>query len=96
MVVGASVLSAGAGVLVGRRLQSPADAAAATAAPAPSRITVPVEKRSIESRLVANGELEYQEPTPLRLAGPVGASAGATQVVTRSRRTARRSPRATS
>lgn len=83
VVVGASVLSAGAGVLVGRRLQSPADAAAATAAPEPSRITVPVERRTLESRLVANGELEYQEPTPVRLAGPVGASAGATQVVTR-------------
>ncbi len=83
VVVGASILSAGAGVLVGRRLQSPADAAAGAAAPDPSRITVPVERRSLESRLVANGDLEYQEPAPIRLAGPVGASAGATQIVTR-------------
>lgn len=83
VVVGASILSAGAGVLIGRRLQSPADAAADAAAPPASRITVPVERRALESRLVANGELEYQEPAPIRLAGPVGASAGATQIVTK-------------
>lgn len=83
LVVGASVASAGAGVLVGRNLQSPAQAAANAAPPPASRVTVPVERRSLESRLVANGELQYEEPTPVRLAGNVGASAGATQVVTR-------------
>jgi peptidoglycan hydrolase-like protein with peptidoglycan-binding domain len=83
LVVGASVASAAAGVLVGRSLQSPAEAAARTAPPTASRITVPVERRTLESRLVANGELQYEEPTPVRLAGNVGASAGATQVVTR-------------
>ena len=83
VVVAASVLSAGVGVVLGRRLQSPADAAAEAAAPEPSRITVPVERRSLVSRLVANGEVQFNEPTPLRLAGSVGASAGATQVVTK-------------
>lgn len=83
IVVGASIASAAAGVLVGRSLQSPAEAAANAAPPEPSRITVPVERRSLESRLVANGELQYEEPTPVRLAGNVGASAGATQIVTR-------------
>jgi hypothetical protein len=82
-VVGVAVASATVGVLVGRTLQSPADSAAEAAPPEPSRITVPVERRTLESRLVANGELQYEEPTPIRLAGPVGASAGATQVVTR-------------
>jgi peptidoglycan hydrolase-like protein with peptidoglycan-binding domain len=83
LVVGAAVASATAGVLVGRNLQSPAEAAASAAPPEPSRITVPVELRALESRLVANGELRYEEPTPVRLAGNVGASAGSAQVVTR-------------
>ncbi|MTA15583.1 MAG: peptidoglycan-binding protein, partial [Actinobacteria bacterium] len=83
LVVGAAVASATAGVLVGRNLQSPAEAAANAAPPEPSRITVPVERRALESRLVANGELRYEEPTPVRLAGNVGASAGSAQVVTR-------------
>ena len=82
-VVGASVASAAAGVVIGQQLQSPADAAAAAAAPEASRITVPVERRSLESRLIANGELQYDEPIPVRLTGSVGASAGSTQVVTK-------------
>lgn len=83
LVVAAAVLSAGAGVVIGKRLKSPADAAAEADAPEPSRITVPVEKRALVSRLVANGDVQYNEPTPLRLAGSVGASAGAAQVVTK-------------
>jgi peptidoglycan hydrolase-like protein with peptidoglycan-binding domain len=82
MVVGASVLSAGIGIVVGRSIRSPADAAADAAAPTPSRITVPVERRELIARLVANGEVQFNEPTPLRLAGSVGPSGGATQVVT--------------
>jgi peptidoglycan hydrolase-like protein with peptidoglycan-binding domain len=82
-VVGASVASAAAGIVIGQQLQSPADAAAAAAAPEASRITVPVERRSLESRLIANGELQYDEPIPVRLTGSVGASAGSTQVVTK-------------
>ena len=83
LVVGASVASATAGIVIGQQLRSPADAAAAASAPEASRITVPVERRSLEARLIANGELEYEEPTPVRLTGPVGASAGSTQVVTK-------------
>lgn len=82
-VVGASVASAAAGIVIGQQLQSPADAAAAAEAPEASRITVPVERRSLESRLIANGELQYDEPTPIRLTGSVGSSAGSTQVVTK-------------
>lgn len=82
-VVAISVVSAGVGIFVGSQLKSPADAAAEAAPPAPSRITVPVEQRSLVARLVANGELQYSEPTYLRLAGSVGASGGATQIVTK-------------
>jgi Putative peptidoglycan binding domain len=82
VVVAAAVLSAGIGIVVGKRLQSPADAAANAAPPVASRITVPVEKRSLTARLIANGDVQFNEPTPLRLAGSVGASGGATQIIT--------------
>ena len=78
-----AVIAAGVGVLVGRQLQSPADAAASAKAPTPSRITVPVEKRKLVAKLIANGDVQYTEPTSLRLAGAVGASAGAAQIVTK-------------
>ena len=45
LVVAAAMLSAAGGVVIGRQLQSPADAAAEADAPEPSRITVPVERR---------------------------------------------------
>jgi peptidoglycan hydrolase-like protein with peptidoglycan-binding domain len=83
LVVAAAVASAGVGVVIGKQLKSPADAAAEADAPEPSRITVPVEERNLVSRLVANGDVQYNEPTPLRLAGSVGASAGSAQVVTK-------------
>lgn len=80
-VVAVAVLAAGVGVVVGRQLKSPADAAADAEPPAPSRITVPVERRTLESRLVANGEVQYSEPIALRLAGAVDSSA--TPIITR-------------
>ena len=83
VVVAASVVSAAGGIVVGRSLQSPADAAAEAAPPEPSRITVPVERRSLVSRLIANGDIQYNEPTPLRLVGSVGASGGSTQIITK-------------
>jgi peptidoglycan hydrolase-like protein with peptidoglycan-binding domain len=81
-VVGLALVSAGAGVLVGSRLKSPSDAASQRAAPTASLITVPVEKRKLESTLTVAGEIRYVEPTPVRLAGAVGGS-GDRQVVTR-------------
>ncbi|MEX0846308.1 MAG: hypothetical protein WD023_00885 [Ilumatobacteraceae bacterium] len=86
MAIGVVVIAVGAaaiGVVAGRQLQSPADAAAEAEAPEASRITVPVEKRTLVSRLIANGDVQYTEPTNLRLAGAVGASGGATQIVTK-------------
>ena len=83
VVVGISVLSAAIGVVVGSRLKSPADAANEREAPAASVITVPVEKRKLVSTLVVSGQTQYVEPTPVRLAGAVGTSAGDRQVVTR-------------
>lgn len=83
VVVGIAVLSAAIGVVVGSRLKSPADAANEREAPAASVITVPVEMRKLVSTLVVSGQTQYVEPTPVRLAGAVGTSAGDRQVVTR-------------
>lgn len=83
MVVGAAVLSAVAGILVGGRLQSPADRAAERQAPRASRITVPVVRRTLSSRLTMAGEIAYAEPTPVKLAGAVGIASGETGVITR-------------
>ncbi len=83
VVIGAAVLSAAAGIGIGSQLKSPAERAADRKAPEASSITVPVERRALSSSLTLAGQVEFEEPTPIRLAGPVGASAGSTQVVTR-------------
>ena len=57
-----AVLALGAGVAAGSRLTSPADAAARTAAPAASQITVPVELRAL-LRWVSRRQEEGQTST---------------------------------
>ena len=54
-----AVVATGLGVVVGRQLTSPADAAARTAAPPASRITVPVEQRALSSRVVGRGDASF-------------------------------------
>jgi peptidoglycan hydrolase-like protein with peptidoglycan-binding domain len=81
-VLAAAALAGAGGMYVGNRIQSPADRAAASAAPEPSLITVPVELRSLSSELVLAGQVAYNEPTPIQLAGSVGIEAGEAAVVT--------------
>jgi peptidoglycan hydrolase-like protein with peptidoglycan-binding domain len=83
IVVGAALASAAGGLAVGRSLKSPADAASERAAPRASRITVPIEQRALTSSLAVAGDISFEDPSPIRLAGSVGASAGTTQVITR-------------
>ena len=83
VVVGIAVASAAGGIVIGSQLKSPADAAAERTAPIASSITVPVELRQLVSTLVVSGQIQYIEPTTVRLAGAVGTSGGDTQVVTR-------------
>lgn len=83
IVVGIAVAAAAGGIVVGSKLQSPADAANSRSAPVASLITVPVEMRQLVSTLIVSGETRYVEPTSIRLAGAVGASGGEQQVVTR-------------
>jgi peptidoglycan hydrolase-like protein with peptidoglycan-binding domain len=54
-----ALLSLGVGVAAGSRLTSPEDAAARTAPPKASQITVPVEKRTLSSKVVARGDSSF-------------------------------------
>jgi multidrug efflux pump subunit AcrA (membrane-fusion protein) len=82
-VVGAAIISATGGAVIGSRLKSPADAAQDRAAPVASRITVPVERQALSSSITLAGEIQFAEPTPIKLAGAVGIPSGDTAVVTR-------------
>lgn len=83
IVLAIALASAAGGVLIGRSIKSPADEAADRAAPLASRIVVPVERRLLSSSLVLSGEVRFNEPTPIRLAGSVGVEAGEASVITR-------------
>ncbi len=83
IVLAVALASAGGGVLIGRSIKSPADEAADRAAPLASRIVVPVERQLLSSSLVLSGEVRFNEPTPIKLAGSVGVEAGEAAVITR-------------
>ena len=62
-----ATLSLGVGVAAGSRLTSPADAAARTAPPKASQITVPVEKRALSSKVVARGDTSFDGAVNVRV-----------------------------
>ncbi len=59
IVVAIAAVALGAGVFAGTRITSPADAAARTAPPEASEVTVPVERRVLESQIVTRGDASY-------------------------------------
>ena len=67
-VLAAVAAAAGLAWVVGSRIESPADAAARTAAPAPSPILVPVEKRVLGSSVVTRGTVRFGLPEPISIA----------------------------
>lgn len=75
--VGIVVILCAGGWTAARSFESPAQAAAKTKAPQPSRITVPVERRSLSADLVVRGAVRYDQSTVVTLAGPVGSELGA-------------------
>ncbi|MCE7011038.1 peptidoglycan-binding protein [Kibdelosporangium philippinense] len=77
-----AVVTGAGGWLVGTRVQSPADAAASHQPPPASLVTVPVERRTLKSTVVAQGTVAYGTPTPLQLTGTVGGVEG-TQLITK-------------
>ncbi|ADB36025.1 Peptidoglycan-binding domain 1 protein [Kribbella flavida DSM 17836] len=62
-----ATLSLGVGVAAGSRIQSPEDAAAKTAPPKASQITVPVEKKALASRVVARGDASFDGAVNVRI-----------------------------
>ena len=82
-VVGAAVISAVGGAVVGSQLQSPADAAQDRRPPVASRITIPVTRQALSSSITLAGEIQFAEPTPIKLAGSVGIPSTDTAVVTK-------------
>jgi multidrug efflux pump subunit AcrA (membrane-fusion protein) len=87
---GAVLLAAGAWI-AGDQVRSPAQIAAETAAPRPSAITAPVEKRVLQSEVIVRGTVRYGSPQPVVLATSVAkTNAGSDEIVTlRPRRGAR-------
>ncbi|MGR9012407.1 MAG: peptidoglycan-binding protein [Gammaproteobacteria bacterium] len=55
------------GWVAGSRIESPADAAARTAAPTPSPILVPVEKRVLSTNIVTRGTARFGLPKPVSI-----------------------------
>jgi peptidoglycan hydrolase-like protein with peptidoglycan-binding domain len=62
-----ATLSLGVGVAAGSRIQSPEDAAAKTAAPSASQITVPVEKKALSSKVVGRGDTSFDGAVNVRV-----------------------------
>ena len=91
-LVAALVLAVGAWV-AGAQIRSPAQVAAETAAPDPSAITVPVERRTLSSEVIVRGTVRYGSPQPVVLAASdIKQNSGATGadiVTTRPKRGAR-------
>ncbi|HEY0472995.1 MAG TPA: peptidoglycan-binding protein [Kribbella sp.] len=62
-----ATLSLGVGVAAGSRITSPEDAAAKTAPPKASQITVPVEKKALASKVVARGDTSFDGAVNIRV-----------------------------
>jgi hypothetical protein len=75
------VLLAAIGSLAARRIRSPAQIAADTAAPVASRISVPVERRTLATEVIARGTVRYGAPREVTL--PVSTLKTSTSVISR-------------
>jgi Putative peptidoglycan binding domain. len=69
------------GWVAGSRIESPAEAAARTAPPMPSRILVPVEERVLSSSIVTRGTARFGLPQPISIA-PSALKANAVGLIT--------------
>ncbi|WP_371406050.1 peptidoglycan-binding protein [Kribbella sp. NBC_00662] len=66
-VAGVAVVSLGVGVAAGSRITSPEDAAAKTAPPKASQITVPVAKKALSSKVVGRGDASFDGAVNIRV-----------------------------
>ncbi|MGE0309140.1 MAG: peptidoglycan-binding protein, partial [Acidimicrobiia bacterium] len=83
IVVCIALASAVGGWLLGRRVKSPAEAAAERKPPQASLITVPIEEKVLSSDVVIRGTIRYAEPKKVGLAGPLGGAAAVSPIVTK-------------
>ena len=70
VLVGVSAIAAaslGVGVVAGSRITSPEDAAAKTAPPKASQITVPVERKALSSKVVGRGDASFDGAVNIRV-----------------------------
>ncbi|MDX2973185.1 peptidoglycan-binding protein [Kribbella solani] len=70
VLVGISAIAAaslGVGVVAGSRITSPEDAAAKTAPPSASQITVPAEKKALSSKVVGRGDASFDGAVNIRV-----------------------------
>ena len=70
VLVGVSAVAAvslGVGVVAGTRITSPEDAAAKTAAPKASQITVPVAKKALSSKVIGRGDASFDGAVNIRV-----------------------------
>lgn len=82
LVIAAAVVTGVAGWAVGSQVKSPSDAAAERQPPPASRVTVPVERKTLKNAVVAQGTVAYGTPSPVQLTGTVGGVEG-TQLITK-------------
>ena len=75
----ALVVLAAVGAVAARQIRSPAQIAADTAAPAGSRISVPVEQRALATEVIVRGTVRYGAPQDVTL--PVSALKTSTSVI---------------
>jgi peptidoglycan hydrolase-like protein with peptidoglycan-binding domain len=66
-VAGVAVASLGIGVVAGSRISSPEDAAAKTAPPSASQITVPVASKTLSSKVVGRGDASFDGAVNIRV-----------------------------
>ncbi len=76
IVAGIAVLTATGGFLAAQLIVSPADAAARTAAPPAAPITVPIERKALDSAIVTRGDIAFTGSVQVTIsAGGTGAAA---------------------
>ncbi len=66
----AVVAAAGGGWIAGSQIKSPAQVAAEAEPPPPSRITVPVEMRTLGRDIIIRGDVRFDQPAGITLADP--------------------------
>ncbi len=76
VVAGTAVATLVLGLVLGRFVVSPAQAAADAAPPAAGLITVPAEVRSISNEVTLRGDARYDDPQPITVAPSEGGDGG--------------------